>query len=40
MAREIIWTATAKIQRKELLTYWIDRNQSKAYSIKLLNKLN
>jgi toxin YoeB len=36
--RKIIWTQKAHQERKEILAYWIERNQSKAYSIKL-NKL-
>ncbi|WP_018675100.1 type II toxin-antitoxin system RelE/ParE family toxin [Riemerella columbina] len=33
--RKIIWTEKANIERKEILEYWISRNQSKVYSIKL-----
>ena len=36
--RKIIWTQKANEERKEILAYWIERNQSKVYSIKL-NKL-
>lgn len=36
--RKIIWTKKAHEERKEILDYWIERNQSKTYSIKL-NKL-
>lgn len=36
--RKIIWTLKANQERKEILTYWIERNQSKTYSLKL-NKL-
>lgn len=38
MAKKIIWTKKANEERKEILDYWIQRNQSKTYSIKL-NKL-
>jgi plasmid stabilization system protein ParE len=33
--RKIIWTAKANFERKEILEYWIERNKSKAFSIKL-----
>ncbi len=36
--RKIIWTETAKLERKEILNYWINRTKSKTYS-KKLNKL-
>ncbi|WP_090024046.1 type II toxin-antitoxin system RelE/ParE family toxin [Chryseobacterium oleae] len=36
--RKVIWTHKANIERKEILEYWILRNQSKTFSIKL-NKL-
>ena len=35
--RTIVWTQKANAERKEILAYWIERNQSKAYSIKLNN---
>jgi toxin YoeB len=35
MAKEIIWSEQAKNDRENILTYWILRNQSKLYSIKL-----
>lgn len=38
MARRIIWTHTAQMERREILEYWIKRNKSKAFSRKL-NKL-
>ncbi|MDR2205291.1 MAG: type II toxin-antitoxin system RelE/ParE family toxin [Flavobacteriaceae bacterium] len=34
-ARKIIWTEKANLERKNILEYWIDRNKSKIYSIKL-----
>ena len=37
-ARKIIWTQKANIERRDILEYWIDRNKSKKFSIKL-NKL-
>ena len=37
-ARKINWTKEANLERKEILDYWIFRNKSKTYSIKL-NKL-
>lgn len=36
--RKIVWTEKANLERKEILEYWINRNVSKKYSIKL-NKL-
>ena len=36
--RKIVWTQKAFEERKEILAYWIERNQSKTYSVKL-NKL-
>lgn len=35
--RKIVWTEKANEERKEILAYYIERNQSKAYSIKLDN---
>ena len=36
--RQIIWTHRANEERKEILSYWIQRNKSKVFSSKL-NKL-
>ncbi|MDQ1163127.1 plasmid stabilization system protein ParE [Chryseobacterium sp. SORGH_AS 447] len=36
--RKIIWTKKAQTERKDILEYWIIRNRSKTFSIKL-NKL-
>lgn len=33
--RKIIWTRKAQSERKQILEYWIERNKSKTYSIKL-----
>jgi plasmid stabilization system protein ParE len=33
--RKITWTKKANSERKEILEYWIDRNKSKTFSIKL-----
>ena len=33
--RKIVWTEKANFERKEILEYWINRNQSKSFSIKL-----
>ena len=38
MAKRLKWATSAKIQRQEILDYWIKRNQFKIYSRKL-NKL-
>jgi toxin YoeB len=35
MAKEIIWSEQAINDRRNILIYWIFRNQSKLYSIKL-----
>jgi toxin YoeB len=35
MAKRVVWTATAKKARREILEYWIARNGSKTYSRKL-----
>jgi plasmid stabilization system protein ParE len=35
MAKEVIWSEQAINDRKQILAYWIVRNQSKLYSIKL-----
>lgn len=32
MAKRVVWTLTAKIQRREILAYWIKRNGNKRYS--------
>ena len=36
--RTITWTIKANSERKDILEYWIYRNKSKTYSVKL-NKL-
>ena len=33
--RKIIWTITANLERKEILEYWILRNKSKRFSVRL-----
>lgn len=35
MAKEVIWSLMARDDRKEILTYWNNRNRSTAYSKKL-----
>lgn len=35
MAKKIIWSLKAQVNRKEILTYWNNRNKSNTYSIKL-----
>ena len=37
MAKKVIWSKQAIKDRKEILQYWIDRNKSNTYSIKLNN---
>ncbi len=34
---KIVWTQKANDERKEILAYWIERNQSKTFSVKLNN---
>ena len=36
--RKIVWTQEAYEERKQILAYWLERNQSKTYPVKL-NKL-
>ena len=38
--KKIIWTETAARQRRFILEYWIQRNQSPTYSLKLLRLSN
>lgn len=38
--RKIIWTETAARQRRSILEYWLHRNQSPTYSLKLLRLSN
>jgi plasmid stabilization system protein ParE len=38
--KKIIWTETAAQQRKSILEYWVQRNQSTTYSLKLLRLSN
>lgn len=33
--RKIVWTNKANEERREILSYWIERNQSKVFSVKL-----
>ena len=35
--RTIVWTLTASIQRKVILTYWNNRNKSTIYSEKIIS---
>lgn len=37
MAKQIVWTSKAKGELIDILTYWINRNKSKSFSIKLNN---
>lgn len=34
--RKIVWTETAAKQRREVLTYWTERNKSTVYAEKLI----
>ncbi len=35
MVEQIIWSEKAAFERKEILAYWIARNKSNSYSLKL-----
>lgn len=35
MAKQVIWSKRAQLDRKEILEYWINRNKSNLYSKKL-----
>jgi plasmid stabilization system protein ParE len=35
MAKQVVWTATAKKARRQILEYWIEHNGSNVYSKKL-----
>lgn len=38
--RKIIWTKTAKLERKDILAFWINKTKSKTYSTKLNTLFN
>ena len=38
--RKVVWTQTASRQRRNILEYWVDRNKSNGYSLKLLTASN
>ncbi len=38
--RQVIWTKTAARQRRNILQYWVKRNKSNTYSLKLLRLSN
>lgn len=38
--RQIIWTKTADVQFLDVLEYWVNRNKSNKFSIKLLNEVS
>ena len=38
--RKIIWSNKAKVKRYEILKFYIDRNKSNTYSIKLNRRIN
>lgn len=38
MARKVVWTAPAEKDRKSILLYWIERNGSATYSLKLFER--
>ncbi len=35
MARKIVWSIKASIEKDQILAYWLDRNKSKSYPKKL-----
>jgi len=38
--RKVVWTQTAASQRRSILEYWVNRNKSNTYSIKILRLSN
>ena len=40
MVKRIIWSTVAKTNRREILTYWLFRNKSNVYPIKLNGLFN
>lgn len=38
--KKIIWTETAALQRRSVLEYWLQQNQSNVYPLKLLKLSN
>ncbi len=40
VVRKIVWTNSSKIELYQILEYFIERNQSKTYSLKLYKKIN
>ncbi len=38
--KEIVWTETAALQRRSILDYWLQNNNSPTYSLKLLRLSN
>ncbi len=39
MVVKVIWTNTAVLQRRKILSYWTKRNKSTTYSKKLINEI-
>ena len=37
MARKVVWTQTARNQRRSILEYWTNRNKSNEYAKKLIS---
>lgn len=40
MARQIVWSGPAERDRKRILAYWLERNGSAAYSLRLFHRIN
>jgi toxin YoeB len=40
MAFKVIWTVKAQSDRIEILQYWIDRNKSTLFAVKLIEIFN
>jgi plasmid stabilization system protein ParE len=40
MVKKIVWTTTASKQRNRILRFWVKKNKSKEYSLKLLELSN
>lgn len=38
--RSVVWTKTAVQQRREILRYWVERNGTTAYAVKLIKLIS
>lgn len=37
--RKVVWTSTARVQRRNVLKYWLDRNKSSEYPKALISQI-